>query len=125
MGNTSQRRAILAILSAKSGEHMTAEQVFDKARLKFPNIGKGTVYRNLNMLADDGVIMRVHIPGEPMHFDVNAAPHQHAVCVRCGDIIDISDLEREEIHRMVGSEGEIIGYSLVAQVVCNKCLGKE
>jgi len=123
MGTTKQRRAILAILSAGSG-HMTVERVFEEARRMFPNIGKGTVYRNLNHMADEGEIRRLHLAGRPILFDRNAAAHQHVVCVECGAIADIPDIEHEKIRNLTGQSAQVVEYALTISVICESCLAE-
>ena len=120
MGITKQRQAIQSILT-ESARHLTAEQIFERARRAFPHIGKGTVYRNLNLMADEGVIRRLYISGEPVRFDGNMVRHQHMMCVKCGRIIDIADVKPAEITRLIGREAEVLDYSLVVYTVCDEC----
>ena len=120
MGITKQRLAILEVLSSLGG-HMTAEQVFEKAQQRFPNIGKGTVYRNLNLMADSGEIRRLHIAGQVVRFDRNTLPHQHVMCVECGSIVDIVDIAHETIRTLADPRTEIVAYALVIYVVCEAC----
>ena len=124
MGTTKQRLAIFKIIS-ESGLHMTADQVLEKARLVFPNIGRGTVYRNLNIMADEGVIRRVNIPGESVLFDHNIAPHQHMVCVRCGGVTDIGDIDRENMQKIIGPGAELVDCKLLVYAVCKDCAVKQ
>lgn len=121
MGITKQRRAILQILS-ESEQHLTADQVFEKVRHIFHNISKGTVYRNLNLMADEGEIRRVKIAEQPIRFDVNTMSHQHIVCVKCGSIADIEDVVPEELRRLAGPETDINDHELIIYAVCKKCL---
>ena len=120
MGTTKQRRRILEILSVGC-EHMTAEGVFEKARQGFPSIGRGTVYRNLNLMADAGKIRRLHLAGQPVRFDINTLPHQHIVCAKCGKIADIADIEHEKIRPLVNSQAKILECALTITVVCEAC----
>ena len=123
MGITKQRLAILEILSSGDG-HMTVEHVFEKAQQVFPNIGRGTVYRNLNLMADSGEIRRLHIADQPVRFDTNILPHQHMVCVKCGCIIDIIDIELENIQKLVEPRAEIVECALIIYAVCTSCADK-
>ena len=50
-----QRQAIMDYLCSTK-EHPTAETVYTNVRLNYPNVSLGTVYRNLNLLADEGEI---------------------------------------------------------------------
>ena len=122
MGITKQRLAILEILSSSDG-HMTVEQVFERARQTLPNIGRGTVYRNLNLMADAGEIRRLHIADQPVRFDRNPLQHQHAVCVQCGCIVDIMNIEHERIRSLAVPQTELVAYALIMYVVCEICAG--
>ena len=124
MGITKQRRAILEILSA-CRSHMTVEQMFEKAQQVFPGIGRGTVYRNLNLMADTGEIRRLHIAGQPVRFDINILPHQHVVCVRCGSITDIADIEREKIRSAAELRAQIVACALIIYIICEKCSARQ
>ena len=122
MGVTKQRQIIASILTAR--EHLTADQVLERARQALPNVGMGTVYRNLNRMADEGVIRRLAVPGQPVRFDGNAVPHQHTVCVACGGIGDIGGLEPSELNKLVAPRAEIVDHALLVYVVCEKCAEK-
>lgn len=120
MGMTQQRRKILEIVM-ESTDHPTAEQVFDKARTAMPNIGLGTVYRNLNYLADQGEIRRLAIPDEPVRFDPTTQAHSHLRCIKCGKIIDVM-VEHYELPKDFYKEGmQILDYSLMANCICKDC----
>ena len=120
MGITKQRQEIYAILSSYN-RHMTADQVYDAVRHTFPHIGRGTVYRNLNLMADAGKIRRLYIPGQPVHFDPNTYRHQHMVCVKCGKVWDIKDISPEEINKMAGARITVVDQITIVYVVCDEC----
>jgi len=66
--NTIQKGLVLsAVRSLK--DHATAEEVYENIKKEYPNIGKGTVYRNLGILAEEGEIRRISLPGEPDRYD--------------------------------------------------------
>ncbi len=122
MGMTKQRQAVLEIVQA-GAEHYTAEQVYDRARKKFPDISMGTVYRNLNILADTGMIRRLHIADEPVRFDRVLAPHEHLVCDRCGKIMDMP-LVSVRLSKDIAEPGtRVLYHTLVVHCVCAVCAG--
>ena len=49
----------------------------------------GTVYRNLNILMDQGLIKKIDFGSTFDRFDANIGPHYHFICERCGSIIDL------------------------------------
>ncbi len=86
---TSQKTKILQYLkSVKS--HPTAETIYKAVRKDLPNISLATVYRNLNQMADEGIILRFKI-GNEFRFDGCTDCHQHCICIRSKKIIDADD----------------------------------
>ncbi len=79
-----------AIHSAPSGEHLTAQEVFLRARIAQPKIGFATVHRALARLCEVGQVSKVDIPGAACAvYERTSAPHAHFRCTRCGSIQDI------------------------------------
>jgi Fur family ferric uptake transcriptional regulator len=73
---TSQRQVILEELQ-KVTSHPTANEVFDMVRKRLPRIGLGTVYRNLDLLSEMGIIKKLEVGGEQKRFDGDTSPHYH------------------------------------------------
>jgi Fur family ferric uptake transcriptional regulator len=85
---TRQRVVILdALRSVRT--HPTADEIYAMVRKKMPRISLGTVYRNLDLLADSGEILLLERAGAQKHFDGNPSPHQHVLCRKCGRIGDV------------------------------------
>ena len=68
-------------------DHPTAEDIFLDVRTIDERVSRGTVYRNLNLLAETGVIATVKAPGA-MRFDRRCDSHGHVVCRSCGVVAD-------------------------------------
>lgn len=83
-----QRQAILEELQ-KVKTHPTADEVYEAARLRIPRISLATVYRNLEILAEEGMIQKLQVSGAQMRFDGNSDEHCHIRCTRCGRVDDI------------------------------------
>ena len=83
-----QRESIKEYLNS-SCEHPTADTVYLSVRQEFPNISLGTVYRNLNLLAEQGEIARLPMPEGPDHYDFTVKPHYHFLCKKCHNIVDV------------------------------------
>jgi Fe2+ or Zn2+ uptake regulation protein len=84
---TQPRRVILDVVRA-SAAHPSAARVYARVRRRLPRVSLGTVYRNLRMLAAEGLI-RERTDGVELRFDGNTAPHDHFTCVVCGRIFDV------------------------------------
>ena len=81
---TPRRLAILAALSAAT-TYVSPEEVQQKLQGESVPIGLPTVYRNLEELADGGVISKVLHPNRQLYyyFCPNRSHHHHFVCLSC------------------------------------------
>lgn len=86
---TPQREAILCALYT-TGQHMTAETVFEIVSREMPQVGLATVYRNLEFLKSLGVIAATDLGDGYLTWElVGGVPHHHAVCRVCGETIQL------------------------------------
>ncbi len=116
---TKQQQLIYQLI-LESRDHPTADQLYWCAKQQIPNISVGTIYRNLNQMVEAGVIKRLSIAGEADRFDRSTYPHGHAICQRCGKMIDISmDLLENMIESTLGLD--IISYELNVRYICTGC----
>lgn len=83
---TRQRMLILDVLRGTT-THPTADELYGMVRTKMPRISLGTVYRNLDLLANSGEIQC--LDGAQKHFDGDTRPHCHVHCKHCGRIGDV------------------------------------
>ena len=86
---TTQRQVILEELG-KVTSHPTASEVYDMVRRRLPKIGLGTVYRNLELMADSGMILKLEVGGTQKRFDADTSTHYHIRCNSCGKVDDIA-----------------------------------
>lgn len=116
----SKNRKLIIDIIKSSAEHMTAGEIFIKARQKQPSIAVGTVYRNLGLMTKSGEIKRVVIPNMSDRFDKFTHSHEHIICQKCGALSDItvSNL-KEYLEAQTGIE--ITGYELSLKNICDKC----
>ena len=70
-------------------DHPTAEEIFDLAARECPGLSLGTVYRNLSLLSDMGLITTLETLDKSIHYDGNTDSHSHFICERCSKIIDL------------------------------------
>lgn len=87
----SKQRELIFNEVKNSNNHPTADMVYDRLRQDNPNLSLGTVYRNLTQLADNGLISKLNIPGDPVRFDANIQEHNHFICEECGQIYDLEN----------------------------------
>lgn len=120
--NTIQRSLVLEAVKELQC-HVTADEVYNEIVKKYPDISRGTVYRNLNLLSDMGEIRKVEIPGGADRYDHLCYKHYHAKCVKCGQIFDVdmevmADLEKQ----IKDTRGfEFTGHDIIFKGICFEC----
>ena len=106
--------------------HVTANEVYEFVKEFGPTIGKGTVYRNLDILVEEGNLRKVEVSDGPNRFDLTLKNHYHVRCVNCGEISDV-DMDEilgllEKIHDTHGTD--FLGYDILFKGICPKCQKK-
>jgi Fe2+ or Zn2+ uptake regulation protein len=91
--NSRQRTRILEILRS-TDSHPTASWVYEQLKPDFPSLSLGTVYRNLNILVEQGVVQELKFGSTFDRYDGITRPHYHFICEACGGISDV-DLDHE------------------------------
>ena len=107
--------------------HVTANEVYEFIKEAYPTIGKGTVYRNLDILIEEGALRKVEVPDGPNRFDFALNNHYHVRCIKCGNV---SDVDMDEIpnllERINNTHGiKFLDYDILFKGICLKCMGKE
>ena len=124
--NTIQKALILrAVCELK--RHLTADEVYEFVKKDHPSIGKGTVYRNLAILTEEGAIRKVEVPDGSDRFDFTLKNHYHVRCVKCGEVFDVDmdeipDLQKK-IHDTHGME--FLTYDIFFKGICPECRAQE
>ncbi|WP_026332378.1 Fur family transcriptional regulator [Deinococcus apachensis] len=87
---TRQRQAVIEVLRA-SRAHPDAAWIHGQVRGSLPNVSLGTVYRTLDALVRDGVVVTIERAGQATRYDYRreGEDHHHAVCRGCGAIFDV------------------------------------
>ena len=124
-GLTRQRRAVFQAV-AESEEHPTAGEIFEAARRRLPSISFATVYNSLKYLKDAGLIREINFGKGSSRYDRETARHDHAVCSRCGKLVDFDLAETARLVRAAARRSrfkpESIHLTLVG--VCPECRGE-
>ncbi len=118
---TGQRKVILEELR-KVTSHPTADTIYEMVRRRLPRISLGTVYRNLEVLAEQGEIQKLNIDRAKMRFDGNTSEHCHIRCVVCGRIDDLPVKPVVTLEELNSSCGyEILGHKVIFYGKCPEC----
>lgn len=120
-----QREAIKEyLLSTK--EHPTADTVYLNIRETYPNVSLGTVYRNLNLLSEQGEVLKINCQDGSVHFDGCTKPHYHLLCNQCRSVVDLEMDSIDHINTIAGAKfsGEIEGHVTFFYGLCPNCKHK-
>lgn len=123
---TTQRQIILEEL-AKVKTHPTAGEVYDMVRKRLPRIGLGTVYRNLELMAENGMIAKLEVGGTQKRFDATTEAHYHIRCSCCGrvDDVDIPVIDSLVDAAAEHSSYQILGHRVEFTGICSTCSEQE
>ena len=89
---THQRQVLYEAMLAMDG-HPSPEEVYAKVRRKIPAISLATVYKNIHLFVESGVLREVSLHHGSQRVEMNRREHHHLVCSRCKAITDIGPEE--------------------------------
>jgi len=119
----SRQRELILQTVRQSEEHLSAEQVYERLKPEHNTLSLGTVYRNLNLLAEQGTLCRIPIPGGSDLFDRKNDGHQHMICRGCGRVQDWHIPQVEALDQYLS---ELTGFAIdrhdfLAWGLCKDC----
>jgi Fur family ferric uptake transcriptional regulator len=127
--STRQRQVILEEVK-RSRSHPTADEIYERVRSRLPRVSLGTVYRNLDVLAANGNIVKLAPGRTQMRFDGNLEAHYHMTCIHCGRIEDLalaaSENPMDILEKMTShlTKYGVFGHKLEFVGTCAKCAAK-
>ena len=119
---TPQRQAIMRYLIS-SHSHPTADEIYQALSPKFPNISVATIYNNLRVFKDIGIVKELTYGDSSSRFDFNTHNHYHIICEKCGKIVDFHypGLEDVEMAASKLTGFEINEHRLELYGLCPDC----
>lgn len=103
--------------------HPTADDLFQRVRQRLPRISLATVYRNLDLLARNNLVVRLDHYGPQRRYDGNPQAHYHVRCERCGCLGDITlphlAVPLEQVQEQTNFT--LLGYDLEFRGLCPAC----
>jgi Fur family transcriptional regulator, peroxide stress response regulator len=122
---THQRQVVFEAVVASHGHH-SPEKIYAAVRRRIPSISLATVYNNLRLFVECGLLREVSPHASTLRVDGNLEPHHHLVCSRCkavqdiaGDFIDFKRLSRHLPKGFDVTEPLVEVFGL-----CRKCRAK-
>ncbi len=118
-----KREAILACLRDTTA-HPSAEWVYEQLKPQIPDLSLGTVYRNLSLFKEQGMITSLGTVKGVERFDANTAPHVHYICGGCGRVLDLAQIQvptqlSDAAAKSAG--GRVDGCQLTFTGLCKAC----
>ena len=124
MKNYSRQREEIIKVVKDSYNHPTAEEIYMTVKAKDPAVSRSTVYRNLGLLVETGMIKQISMKVGPDRYDYMRKPHNHAMCIKCGKVFDFEySFEYERIGKAVKEQTglEISTDGIALEGICHSC----
>lgn len=120
---TPQRIMILeAVL--ESDDHVTAEDLYEQVKTRYPHISFSTVYRTMELLRDAGFVTQTDLGGGRWQYhQVDKATHHHLICQGCGHVAEVEEgvfagLQRE-LRERHGFDATLTHFAIFGR--CGNC----
>ena len=123
---TRPREAIVRkILSARAGDHFSADDLWEKLRRTHRGVSKATVYRTLNLLVEKKLVEPHDFGRGQTYYErmVERPHHDHLICIRCGRIIEFENPQIERLQEEIAKrqDFEIAYHSHKLFGSCRRC----
>ena len=118
---TKQRKAIFSLLQGDTF-HPTADEIYQRAKKQLPHISLATVYRNLKLLAQEGLILEIPTPDGPNRYDPQTHQHYHFLCDRCECVYDVEiPVQTQLNHELIRQGFSVRSHETVFYGLCRRC----
>ncbi|MBN2483971.1 MAG: transcriptional repressor [Candidatus Omnitrophica bacterium] len=135
---TLSRQAILAVLS-RTGEHLSAEEIYHRVHKIHPSSGMSTVYRTLELLVQLQMVHKFDFGDGRARYELQRSKedkedhHHHLVCLRCQRVINYTDFIDDEVELLKRTEKglakkynfKIMKHILQFYGLCEQCKDRE
>ncbi|MDD4797238.1 MAG: transcriptional repressor [Eubacteriales bacterium] len=104
-------------------DHPNADSVYQKIMQDYPDMGLSTVYRNINILVEEGALLRLAVPGQADRYDGQTKPHYHFFCDVCRRIYDIQNDDYDALNAAISQKTahHIRAHTMLLEGVCQHC----
>ena len=119
--NTKQRKIIHDVFEV-SGRPLSAGEAIALARSRSHTLGTATVYRTINKMLEDGLLVPVEIPAEPTRYEIAGLHHHHHFyCRTCKKVFDVDGCPTDFVG--ITPEGfELEAHEVILYGRCEKCI---
>ncbi len=127
---TNQRQHVYEVVSENDGNHLNSQEVYDRVRQKYPEIGVATVYRTLALLEEMGLIYGVDFEDGFRRYEIvkddEQHNHHHLICLECGSIREAEEdlLGAIEDEIFAKNKFKVINHRVKFYGYCDECMQK-
>jgi len=126
---TAQRMAVLDEITRNENKHLSASEIHSVVKLQYPRLGIATVYKNLRMLEQEGVVNKFDLLDNTGHYEMGLDydAHCHLLCLACGCINESEEDFVQHICELLQKKSGFIMQkrALVFYGYCKKCLAQD
>ena len=122
-----KRDAILTCLRGTT-VHPSADWIHEQLKAEHSDISLATVYRNLSLFKEQGLITSLGTVKGVERFDGNTDPHVHFICQDCDAVIDLMDMDIPESLKNIAEHscgGQVAECQLSFTGLCQDCLERQ
>lgn len=121
---TPQRMMIVAAIES-SDHHISAEEIYDQIKARYPHLNISTIYRTLDLLKRRGLVTETDLGERSVRYhSAERGHHHHLVCQRCGQIIDLDEALlfslKDALRREYKFEADLSHLAIFGDCVCCK-----
>lgn len=121
---TPKRKAILDCFEAQ-GKYLTPEQVWEKLKKQFKQLGLPSIYRNLETFEDCGILVKIQREDRRLYYALchdhhEGHHHHHIVCIKCGKVDEVDGCAI--VNSLKASGYKILKHFLQLEGLCPKCI---
>ena len=115
--------ALVSETVKKMRKHASADEIYNAISKDHPTIGRGTVYRNLQRLSEQGEIRKREIQGGADRYDFLCTDHYHVVCTKCGQVFDVDMDYMKDLEKTIkNTHGfEFTSHDIIFKGICPDC----
>lgn len=121
---TVQREAIHVALESAE-RPLKFEELLERAREHFPNLGERTVFRNVRDMLEEHQLVRVYLPGQPARYELPTGDHRpHFICRKCNNVFILPEDSPDILPDYQGKIPDAFiaeGEELIIYGYCREC----
>ena len=123
----SKQRDVLYEYLQSDDSHPTAQQIYNALKEEFPSLSIGTVYRNLNILEEQGKVRKLQYGSTFDRFDADTEEHYHFICRLCGGVFDLELESQEHLEQQAAEIGghKVEDHAIDFYGICSECMQKK